>query len=231
MSGLARAYAVAAGKAEADLWVDHTPLNVGYAETVLTAFPESRLIHVLRDPRAVVASVLPLDWGPSSAREGARWWLERLAMGLAAEAAFPDRVLRVRYEDVLADPASTLDRVCRFVGVALEPSMVTDEIGPASLPEYTRRQHALVGGTVDPSRAEAWRKTLSARDIALIEGEVRDTLPLVGYEPSGAVPALAAAASPAETVRAAARRVRQRWRHRARIRAGVAAARRSRPQP
>ena len=45
------------------------------------------------------------------------------------------------------------------------------------------QQHALVGKPPDASRAEAWRKTLSPRQVELFEAEVRALLPILGYEP------------------------------------------------
>lgn len=220
MAGLARAFAERNGEAGADLWVDHTPINVGYAPTLLGTFATAPMVHIVRDPRAVVASVLPLDWGPASARAGGRWWLSMVAMGLAAEAAFPDRVVRVSYESLVRDPQGTLERLCPSLGLTFEPGMAAS--GNARLPAYTQGQHALVGRAPDPGRIDAWRKSLSGREVAAVEAEVRDVPAMLGYELDQPAPAVGAQGSAAEFLAVAVRTARQRLRFRWRVRRALA---------
>jgi Sulfotransferase family len=219
MAELAQAYAHKSGKPNADRWIDHTPVNISYAQTLLTAFASASMIHIIRDPRAVIASVLPLDWGPSSPRVGARWWLSRLAMGLATEAALPARVIRVRYEDLVRDPKQCLQLVCPLLGLTFEPTMGrTDHM---ELPAYTQNQHALVGLPPDTARIDAWRSQLSDRDITVIEGELGDLPAMLGYPSLASAPAIAPSSSARELLLTTLKTAHQRWRHRARVRHAV----------
>jgi Sulfotransferase family len=220
MAALAAAYAQRIGRAGADRWIDHTPMNIGFAPTLFAEFEAAPMVHIVRDPRAVVASVLPLDWGPASARAGARWWLSVIAMGLAAEAAYPGRIVRVRYEDLVRDPGGSLEAICPLLGLEFEPAMAGT--GRVSLPAYTHGQHALVGSAPDPARIDAWRARLSARDVAVIEAEVRDVPAMLGYELDGEPPAIAASSSPGEFLAVAVRTAKQRWRHRSRVKRALA---------
>ncbi len=169
------------GKPAGRIWIDHTPSNIAIGRTLLELFPDAKLIHLVRDGRAVAASMIPLDWGPNNVVSAARAWLRTIAQGLALEVAHPDRVLRVTYEDLVADPATALARVCRFAGIAYDPAMARG--GGLRVPPTTAGQHALVGKPPDPSRAHAWKQQLSRRDIEIFESEVRSLLALLGYEP------------------------------------------------
>ena len=71
--------------------VETTPENIEVASILLEQFPEAILIHAVRDPRAVAASLRAADFGPTTAQECARFWKQRLASGLAAELQHPDR--------------------------------------------------------------------------------------------------------------------------------------------
>lgn len=221
MAGLAQAYAERLQAAEAAYWVDHTPINIGFVPTLLEQFPTAPVIHILRDPRAVVASVLPLDWGPATAREGARWWMSRLAMGLAAEARYPERVVRVRFEDLVAAPDQELERLCARIGIGFEPEMAAPT--HSTLPAYTRGQHELVGRAPDPARAEAWRTALSPRQIEVVEGELKGLLTMLGYEPLSSQPGSGGGGSARELLAQVLGTARQRLRHRLRVRRGLAA--------
>jgi Sulfotransferase family len=205
---LVREYARSRGRPEPRVWVDHTPSNVLHAKTLLDEFPDAVMIHLVRDPRAVAASVLPLDWGPASPRDAGRWWLTRVAAGLAAEVALPGRVIRVHYEELVNDPR-TVTRLHEVLG--LDPGA---ELRPDAmeLPRYTRSQHTHVGRRPDPARIDAWRARLSAKDVAALESELGDTLVLLGYEPVSPRPAALHPRGLAEAAAAAAKTGRQRVR-------------------
>jgi hypothetical protein len=154
---LVRAYGHKNGKPSALVWVDHTPTNFRRTRTLLRMFPEARFIHLIRDGRAVAASLLPLDWGPNNVLHAAEFWMARCAPGLAAELDLgASRVLRVRYEDTVAQPEATLRRIATFAGLEYEPVM---ESARGSRPtRYHERQHRLVGKLPDASRSQGWQQ-------------------------------------------------------------------------
>ena len=175
-------YAQTAGRPGARLWVDHTPGNLRTAALLRELFPEARFVHIVRDGRAVVASVRALDWGTHSARALTRDWVLRVGYGLAAESYLtPGRCLRVRYEDLLTAPEATLRRVCDFAGLTFEPAMLGG--GGFAVPAYTQQQHRLVGAPPDAGRINGWVKTLSPRDVETCEFVSGDMLTYLGYEP------------------------------------------------
>lgn len=180
LRSLVCAYQQCVGKQQAKVWIDHTPNNLSYSHALLELFPEAKFVHIVRDGRAVAASVLPLDWGPNTVDHAAKWWLERLSSCFATELGLsPARILRVRYEDVVSRPEEALQTLCKFLGLEFEPTMVQG--GGFRVPGYTRAQHHLVEGKPDPSRIDRWKKTLSSRDIELFEFRAADVLQHLGY--------------------------------------------------
>lgn len=178
---LVTAYGQKVGKPTPAMWVDHTPSNIRYARTLLRLFPEAHMIHIVRDGRAVAASVLPLDWGPNEIDNAARYWEERLAHGFAAESLWPQRVTRVRYEDLVQDPQPVLKKLCDVLAVHYEPAMSQGR--GFEVPKYTARQHTLVGSAPNPERARAWEKQLTPRQIEIFESLTSDLLESLGYIP------------------------------------------------
>ena len=199
---LVEAYAASQAIPRPAWWVDHTPENVLHWRTLFARFPDAKAIHLVRDGRGVMASIRPRPWGPTTVIGCARYWRERVEVGLAAEAEWGERILRVRYEDILTRTSETLDRVALFLGAERrEEAAIT---GQFRKPSYTEGQHALVGRPPDPSRANAWRAQVSARDAEAFEALCGDLLHALDYttdyaepRPPGAAARVASAAQEA----------------------------------
>jgi len=175
------AYGQTVGKPMPAMWVDHTPSNIRYVRTLLRLFPDAHIVHIVRDGRAVAASVLPLDWGPNQIDSAAHYWAERLAFGFAAESQWPERVMRVRYEDLVQDPEPVLQKICEALAIQYEPAMSQGK--GFRVPQYTAQQHALVGSAPNPTRARAWETQLTPRQIEIFESLTSDLLESLGYVP------------------------------------------------
>ncbi len=172
---------IAAGR-----WIDHTPDNARYHGLLARWFPDARFIHLVRDGRAVFHSIRPLSWGPNNAYSATRYWSERLERGLQMEIAHGDRCRRIRYEDLLAAPEQVILELCRWLAFPYREEMLRG--GALRLPEFTHRQHRLVGRRPDPGRIDRWRKRLSTAQIETFEAFERTRVHLAacGYALAGA---------------------------------------------
>jgi hypothetical protein len=178
---LVRDYAKIHGRADASVWVDHQPGHGQFLARLNDHFPDLRVIHVVRDGRAVAASLLPLDWGPNEIHSAAYFWEQRIAWCLAAaEFLGKDRVLLLKYEDAVRSPETSMRKVADFLRIAYHPDMARG-IGLA-VPSFTVEQHRLVGSLPDPSRINDWRKKLTGRQIEIFEAITGDMLVYFGYE-------------------------------------------------
>ncbi len=179
---LVRQYARSVNRPSPHIWVDQAPGHETHIWKLLQHFTDAKFIHIVRDGRAVAASIMPLDWGPNEIYSAARKWKERVGYGYVAGAALgPERVLHVRYEDVVERTEPTMQRVAHFLGVRFTPEMLSPT--GLRLPSFTRHQHRLIGTPPQSDRTAGWRKTLSQRDIEIFESVVGDLLPLLGYRP------------------------------------------------
>lgn len=173
-------YAAKLNKPHATIWVDHTPENISYADALLAHFPQAKMIHIVRDGRAVAASIMLLDWGPNSIIKAAQWWMRMTAFGLAVETAIgPKHIVRVRYEDLVLDPERVLRQLCSFLEVDYQSPM-TEATG-FKPPGYTTGQHALIGHKPDSKVVTRWEQLLTQRQIEIFENLTRDFLSYLGY--------------------------------------------------
>jgi tetratricopeptide (TPR) repeat protein len=126
------------GDAAGRLFIDKNPLNFRYLDTLYRLIPGARVIHVLRDGRNSCLSCYAQLFQHADAAFANR--LEDLTAvyhdyrRLMAhwKKRWPDRVLEVRYEDLVTDTQATLETVLDFLGLAAEQSteVLTDESAP-----------------------------------------------------------------------------------------------------
>jgi hypothetical protein len=102
-------------------WCEKTPGNVNHASKILRYFGAAgRFLHIVRDGRDVVCSIHPSR--PDTYWVRPQRWVRDVAAGRACEGTAGFKT--IRYEDLVADPRSTLVDICDFVGLAFEESLL-----------------------------------------------------------------------------------------------------------
>jgi hypothetical protein len=109
-----------------------------FAYLMTRIWPEAKFICLFRHPMDVIASGMEAcPWGlngygfdpyiaetPGNAVHAlGRFWLDNASVIALAEEQYADRCLRVRYEDMVADPQGEADRIFEFLGAASVPDI------------------------------------------------------------------------------------------------------------
>ena len=103
-------------------WVDGTPEYSLYICGLRKLFPDALFVHILRDVRAVVRSMLNFHRVAGThlvpnEEEAYRYWLRTVRACIKAEQAYgPSVVYRVRYADLIDNPESAMRSLLEFLG-------------------------------------------------------------------------------------------------------------------
>lgn len=98
-------------------WFEKTPQHVYNLLLLAEAYPTAKFVHLVRNPLFVVPSILRGEVMPVQELRGAiNYWREAAMIVSQYRRLAPERVLEMRYEDLLADPETTLPRILDFVG-------------------------------------------------------------------------------------------------------------------
>jgi hypothetical protein len=197
-------------------WGDKRPRYAGHIATVFALFPDAQFINLVRDPRAAVASQMPLGWadeGYELADSVANWETAVARVDAYAGRLRPDQLLDVRYEDLVRDPAATLRRICAFAnlrdGETIERMIVSERRG-----SFREGWHDRLAEPISTAPIAAWRRRLKPAEVAVVERATGPRLGRFGYV---AEPGLQVAPDPAELAKVG-RRLRHRrrkWRRHA----------------
>ena len=204
-----------------EIWAEKTPRHAFRIAEMLEAFPNAKIVCLVRDPRAVVASYR--DWHRGGTRAGLDPEDEA---GLAAERARSKRsyhpilaslmwrgVIRAehealrrfggerirleRFEDLVAAPEPSVRALCAWLELEFEPQMLEIPVVNSSY-----------AGSSGPEAVDRWRVKLRPRELAAVERCCGELMEEVGYSresPRISAPAYAAAwlTVPYATARAA----------------------------
>ncbi|MFY1702081.1 sulfotransferase family protein [Micromonospora sp. WMMA1923] len=192
-------YTCLARHADARIVVDSSKLPPYGA--LLDGLPglDVRVLHVVRDPRATAFS-----WRRRRGLDGERdqrlmsrppvWkaallWSVWNAVTVRLFAADPERYLRIRYEDLTADPAAALARITAFAGLGAQPGPLVAP-GAVGEPAAVRLAptHSVAGnpsrhrtGAVPIRADDQWRTDLSRWSYAVVTALTWPGLRRLGY--------------------------------------------------
>jgi hypothetical protein len=158
--------------------------GVEFVPHLARAFRDARFVLVVRDPRAVVVSLVGMARrDPTQAAHPLsylRHWRKQIAFTerLSGDAELAPRVRTLVYERLVREPEAELRSLCEWLGIEFEEAMLAPAWGGNSSFGEQRG--------VDPAAAERWRERLSPELAALTELVCGPDLALAGYEPLGA---------------------------------------------
>jgi hypothetical protein len=166
-------------------WIGIKEVWVGeFASHFLNAFKTLKVIHIVRDPRAVCAS-------NQVTREKypffflARQWRKLAAVAWMNLTAVPERVMILQYEKLIADPQEQCRRICRFLGVNLDPDMLNPAlyVDGQGKPWLQNSSHYEGSRGFNAESVARWKQVLTADQIEFIEIACQGEMRLFGYNP------------------------------------------------
>jgi len=135
---------IVASRKGACRWLEKTPAHIFHIDSILQYQPTARIIEMVRDPRAVLAS--------KRARSQEEWlgnrdnnravhaaggydpvlhsfaWKSAYRQGNRAKNCYPDNIFTIRYEDLVQDPEHSVKAVCDFVDLPYRPEMLQVQV-------------------------------------------------------------------------------------------------------
>jgi hypothetical protein len=187
-----------------EIFLEKTPSHALFIPEIKQLLPESRIIHILRDPRDVVASLLAAgrtwgsNWAPKRANIAAHIWVDHVrAAREAAKSLSRNEFCEISYEDLSKSPEDSLKRLSRFLGLdwsqdAIENAVVANrpeamQSGGTPIPvygevaKYAGSVAKLPQGFVRKARPNVWKTELSLPQKLWIWRVVGKTMQENGY--------------------------------------------------
>ena len=191
-------------KPNAEIILEKTPDNLNFVPLLHRLYPQAYFIHLVRDPRAVVASHLALKnekWGWIGAEQNhldiALKWHRGIEKSDRAKDLVQDRLIEVRYEDMKSDRNSVLLKITDFLELDYDKALIDRLIPQASAtdldsqkadvpthnPFFDTRPNFFRRGEVD-----SWKQELTEAEIFDVESICLRSMLNRGYQPTKLIP-------------------------------------------
>jgi hypothetical protein len=115
-------------RSENKRWIDQTPLYTLMADVLADMYPNSKFIHIMRDARKVVRSMMGFGYSRSTDSwvydfgEACRTWREYTDSAMEFQQRLPERCMTVRNEHLADEPIEGFAELLRFLGLPCEPA-------------------------------------------------------------------------------------------------------------
>ena len=188
-----------------EFFIEKTPSHALWLPEIVEMLPKSRIIHIIRDARDVVASLLAASkvflgkgWAPANASEAASIWVNHIRSAQAAAKDLPkEQYYELRYEELLRSTMSAMQNLSKFLDLRWHEAELIKAIENNS-PKLVREQgtripvagefHAISGrevaqrhGFVRKAEEGSWRRDLSPMEKFAVWRKARTTMNELGY--------------------------------------------------
>lgn len=172
-------------KANTNISGDKDPRLIEWIPAIVSVLPECHIIHVIRDPRDLLASKKKADWskGKGTLRH---LFAGRVQFKLGCDNGprlLNNHYHEVIYEELLKQPTKTLEKLCDSMGVSFSKEMLNFRNAAQNLvtiEEHSWKKETL--GPLLPDNSGKWKDDLTQFEVALTELICCDVFRHCGYE-------------------------------------------------
>jgi sulfotransferase family protein len=175
--------------------LEKTPEHVRDAPLILRLLPEVWFLHIIRDPRSVVSSVVVAarswgsQWWSSSVVQNALLWRSDVTLGRRI-GGLTRRYYEVRYEDLFSDGAKALESIFAWLELPQDLAFCQAALEACHIDRMQQGGNDIRGyellkrtqaGFLRKGRPDAWKEELPSTAIATVEYLAGDLMQECGY--------------------------------------------------
>lgn len=173
-------------EAERSCWVEKTPSNLLRLTFLQELYPDSIFIHIKRDPRSVVYSLLKQSWAPDNIVDAANFMRGTYEKWLWLRNNLPRSTLKnyheVKLEDFIRDPEALLNSLVKKCGLA--------DYKDSGLKLVKTSIKSYMGGDLNDAdridrKLNAWKFDLSKKEVDELNQMYGEIIEAMGYGSSG----------------------------------------------
>lgn len=150
-------------KQECEFYIEDNTWNCLFATELLELFPGAKFLHVYRDPRDVVTSLIRQRWAPADIGQACQFYGDVMSKWFVIrEGIDKSQLVEIAMEDLINNTKSTLDSIGKCTGLSFDNMKLQVSLTKSSIGR--------------------WRRELSANQQAELNDRLSQYIEEFGYE-------------------------------------------------
>lgn len=166
---------------EATIWGDQSPIHTFHLPYIHKIFPNAKFMHLLRDGRDVISSMVKRHGDGYLSEAIYRWKTSIKRTNTFKKRLDSSQYLEVRYEDLVQFPEKSLAVVSEFLGIDYKSEMLDYWKKPSTIENKYYDFHANLGKPVFSSSIGKWKERLSEEQQSLVLRAITPELRDLGF--------------------------------------------------
>lgn len=115
------------------IFVEDNTWNILFAKELSEIMPESRMLHLIRDPRDVIASFMEQRWCPNDFDRALKMYKSIMFKWFKVVEVLPENYCKlVKLEDLVKQPKAIIESICDFSDIPFNPKMLEIKLNKAN---------------------------------------------------------------------------------------------------
>ncbi len=150
-------------------WGDKTPLNTFFMNELSLVFPKGKFIHIIRNPYDSISSYVKSGIY-QDVESASKRWVDSLELAIQFGEKYPEKYIEIFYEELVNDPREQTNKICKFLDIRFEDTMLetrrnTEKLGDVEM----RKHHENVTKPISTDSIGKGKKSLSDEEIMIID--------------------------------------------------------------
>ena len=172
-------------KSEVRLIGDKNPQYSLFIPQLLKVFPNARFIHITRDPRDQVMSMMKVNFEKKIISSLAYRWKFFNRTIEEQRKKNPGQFYTVKYEDLVSDPENQIKAITDFLGIPYTEAMLNTS-GRAEFylnsKALVKEHHESLVKPIDAGMIYGWKKRMNEKNVEMIDAVTGPYAEGLGYE-------------------------------------------------
>lgn len=144
-------------------FVEDNTWNILFGRELLDLVPSARILHVYRDPRDVVASMMQQRWAPNDVAQAAEWYKDIIQHWFRVREALPsESYFEYSLESLVNETERVLRDICSFTDLAFHPALLQTDLSQ--------------------SHQGRWQNDLTTQEQLILQRVLGDVVGVLGYD-------------------------------------------------
>ena len=173
-------------KQEIKIIGDKNPKYAVKLKKLMKLFPEAKYVHIIRDYRDHLVSMLKMDFLDSIIPQILFHWKYSAKLTYSLMKKYPDKFYSIKYEELATNPIETFNNICQFLGLEFNQSSLDFykkevEIKKSINAEIFNKYQTSLFNPIDASRINTWHDKINDETIRLADAIVGKIADRYGY--------------------------------------------------